>query len=148
MMTIQITQHSPEFSTAPQIQVEDVAEIAQLGFKTIINNRPDLEGGAEQPTSDQIKKVAEKLGLAYFYIPVVPNNIQANQIADFSSAFAVAAKPVLGFCRTGNRASSLYKAAQGDSNPAPKSPFQAFRQWLQSKCLITRLFKFCKAKLA
>ena len=150
-MTIQITQHSPEFSTAPQIQVADIAEIAQLGFKTIINNRPDLEGGAEQPTRDQIKTAAETLGLAYLYIPVVPNNIQPNQIADFSSAFDSAAKPVLGFCRTGNRAGSLYKSAQpaqGDKNSAPKSAFQAFRQWLQSKCLITRLYKFCKAKLA
>ena len=148
MMTIQITQHSPEFSTAPQIQVEDVAEIAQLGFKTIINNRPDLEGGAEQPTSDQIKKAAEKLGLAYLYIPVVPNNIQANQIADFSSAFALAAKPVLGFCRTGNRASTLYKFTQGDRNPVGMSPTKSLKQWLQTKCLITRLYKFCKAKLA
>ena len=147
-MTIQITQHSVEFSTAPQVQVEDLAEIAQLGFKTIINNRPDLEGGTEQPTSDQIKKAAEKLGLNYIYIPVVPNNIQPNQIADFSSAFAWGAKPVLGFCRTGNRASSLYKSAQADNNSAPKSPFQAFKQWLQSKCLITRLYKFCKAKHA
>jgi sulfide:quinone oxidoreductase len=147
-MAIQITQHSPEFSTSAQIQAEDVAEIAQLGFKTIINNRPDLEGGTEQPTSDQIKKAAEKLGLHYIHIPVVPNNIQPNQIADFSSAFALSIKPVLGFCRTGNRASSLFKLAQDDSNPAPKSPFQAFRRWLQSKCLVTRLFKFCKAKLA
>lgn len=147
-MTIQITQHSSEFSTTAQIQPEDVTEIAQLGFKTIINNRPDFEGGAEQPTSEQIKNAAENLGLTYIYIPVVPNNIKPNQISDFSSAFNLAAKPVLGFCRTGNRAGSLYKSAQGKTNQAPKSPFQAFRQWLQSKCLVTRLYRFLKAKNA
>jgi uncharacterized protein (TIGR01244 family) len=54
-MTIQITKLTDEFSTAPQISVEDIAEIAQLGFKTIINNRPDAEGGDEQPKSAQLK---------------------------------------------------------------------------------------------
>lgn len=147
-MSIQITQHSSEFSTTAQIQPEDVAEIAQLGFKTIINNRPDFEGGAEQPTSEQIRLAAEKLGLIYVHIPVIPNQIQPNQIADFSSAFALAAKPVLGFCRTGNRAGSLFKLAQSDNNLAPKSPIQAFKQWLQSKCLITRLYRFFKTKNA
>lgn len=147
-MTIQITQHTPEFSTTAQINTEDIAEIAQLGFKTIINNRPDLEGGAEQPTSEQIKIAAEKLGLHYIYIPVVPNNIQTHQIAEFSSAFVAATKPVLGFCRTGNRASSLFKLAQSDADSPPKSPFQAFKIWLQSKCLITRLYQYCKVKLA
>ncbi len=147
-MTIQITQHSADFSTTAQIQAEDIAEIAQIGFKTIINNRPDLEGGAEQPTSDQIKKAAEKLGLTYIYIPVVPNNIHPNQIADFGNALDAAEKPVLGFCRTGNRASTLYKFTQGDRNPVGMSPTKSLKQWLQTKCLITRLYKFCKAKLA
>ncbi len=32
-----------DFSTAPQISVADVAEAARLGFRTIINNRPDGE---------------------------------------------------------------------------------------------------------
>ena len=38
-MTAQITQHTPHFSTAPQISVEDMAAIAAGGFHTVINNR-------------------------------------------------------------------------------------------------------------
>lgn len=110
-MALQINPQSPDFSTAPQISVEEIAEIARLGFKTIINNRPDNEGGASQPTSAQIQAGAEKLGLAYFYIPIIPNNIQSAQIDAFSIAYANAAKPILGFCRTGNRASSVLKLA-------------------------------------
>ena len=115
-MSLQISQQSPDFSTAPQISVEDIEEIARLGFKTIINNRPDNEGGASQQTSEQIKAGAEKLGLAYFYIPIIPNNIQSAQIDAFSIAYANAAKPILGFCRTGNRASSILKLALANSN--------------------------------
>lgn len=115
-MSLQINQQSPDFSTAPQISVEDIAEIAKLGFKTIINNRPDNEGGASQPTSEQIRVDTEKLGLAYFYIPIIPNNIQSTQIEAFRAAYANAAKPILGFCRTGNRASSVLKLAFANSN--------------------------------
>ena len=148
-MTIQITKHSTDFSSAPQINCEDMPEIAQLGFKTIINNRPDFEGGTDQPSSDQIKAAAEKLGLAYVFIPVIPNNIQAEQISTFNAAFAKAAKPVLGFCRTGNRASSMYKLAQTTAdNTMQQAPAKGLVQWFKSKCLITRLYKCCKARLA
>lgn len=115
-MTIQITTQSTEFSTAPQINVQDMVEIAQLGFKTIINNRPDFEGGADQPTSAQIQAAAEAAGLAYVYIPVIPNNISPEQVSAFASAYASAAKPVLGFCRTGNRAGSICKMALAGLN--------------------------------
>jgi sulfide:quinone oxidoreductase len=114
-MTIQITKLSNDFSVTPQISIDDIAEIAQLGFKTIINNRPDGEGGAEQPFSETLKSTAEKLNLNYIYIPVIPNNIQSDQIEAFSTAYNTAKKPVLGFCRTGNRAGTMYKLSQSDT---------------------------------
>lgn len=111
-MTIETMQLTDDFSTCAQITAEDLNEIAALGFKSIINNRPDLEGGPDQPLSDTIKVAAESLGLSYTYIPVVPNNIQADEVAAFKAAFANAPKPVLGFCRTGNRAGKMFALAQ------------------------------------
>jgi uncharacterized protein (TIGR01244 family) len=144
-MTIQITKVSDDFSTAPQINAEDVAEIAQLGFKTIINNRPDNEGGAEQPTSAQIALASEKLGLKYIHIPVIPNNIQPAQIAEFSAAYNLSAKPVLGFCRTGNRAGSIFKLSQANPS-APEASPKGLIAWFKSKCLITRFWRWYKYK--
>ena len=46
-MAVAPTRHNDAFSTAPQISTEDLAQIAAMGFKTVINNRPDGEGGAE-----------------------------------------------------------------------------------------------------
>jgi uncharacterized protein (TIGR01244 family) len=143
-MTIQITKVSTDFSTAPQISVDDIAEIAQLGFKTIINNRPDAEGGAEQPVSKMLEDTAKQHGLAYVYIPVVPNNILPNQIEAFAAAFSLSAKPVLGFCRTGNRAGNLYQLAQ--TNQGQQSAPKGLMAWLKSKCLITRLWRWCAPK--
>ena len=144
-MTIQITKVTDEFSTAPQISVEDIAEIAQLGFKTIINNRPDAEGGDEQPTSAQLKAKAEALGLNYVHIPVIPNNILPHQVDVFASAYNVATKPVLGFCRTGNRAGNMFRLSQSNSSQQSNAP-KGLVAWFKSKCLITRVWRWYKAK--
>lgn len=114
-MSIQINKMTETFSAAPQISVADLNALSQSGFKTIFNHRPDGEGGETQATSDQIQAAAQALGLAYVYLPVLPNDIRADQVAQFKQAYDAAAKPVLGFCRTGNRASKLYALAHADT---------------------------------
>lgn len=88
-------------SVAPQISVADVAEAARLGFRLIINNRPDGEAPG-QPTSAEIEAAARAAGLDYAYNPVVgmptPDKAAAQQ-----ALVAGAAGPVLAFCRSGNR---------------------------------------------
>jgi uncharacterized protein (TIGR01244 family) len=46
-MAFSITRESETFNTSPQITANEVAEIATLGFKTIINIRPHGKSGAE-----------------------------------------------------------------------------------------------------
>lgn len=147
-MALTISKITDDYSTSPQITPNDIAEIAQLGFKTIINNRPDLEGGAEQPTSNVLAEVAKQHGLHYVYIPVVPNQIQDNQVDSFSQALSAAPKPVLGFCRTGNRASQMFARANAKNTNQSSNPFQAMCAWMKSKCLITRFVRWVKAKHA
>ena len=126
-MSIQISQHTQDFSSAPQINADDVAEIARLGFKTIFNNRPDNEGGALQPSSAQIEAAAKLHGLAYVYLPVVPNQIGDEQITAFDTAYTQATKPVLAFCGTGYRAGVIFKRSQ--ESGSSKGMFS----WLKSK---------------
>lgn len=147
-MALTITKITDDYSTSPQITPNDITEIAQLGFKTIINNRPDLEGGVEQPTSHAIAEAAKQHGLHYVYIPVVPNQIQDSQVDNFSQALSDAPKPVLGFCRTGNRASQMFMRAKNKSGQHSGNPFQAMCAWMKSKCLITKFVRWVKAKHA
>jgi sulfide:quinone oxidoreductase len=147
-MALSITKISDDYSTAPQISPSDVVQIAQLGFKTIINNRPDLEGGADQPSSDAIAEAVKQHGIHYVYIPVIPNQIQASQVEAFSKALSASAKPALGFCRTGNRASQMYTRTTAQRNTQTNTPFQAMCAWIKSKCLITRFVRWVKAKHA
>ena len=43
---------TPDVSVSPQLEPSAMAEAAQAGFRSVINNRPDFEGGPSQPTSD------------------------------------------------------------------------------------------------
>lgn len=97
---------------AGQIEPEQVSQVAEKGFKSIINNRPDMEGGAEQPTSAQIEEAARNSGLDYVYQPVVAGQITEIDVRTFANHFNELPKPVLMFCRTGNRSNNLYQLAK------------------------------------
>lgn len=107
------SQVSEDFYSAGQISLEDVPQIAALGFKTIINCRPDGEGGEEQPSNAEVQLAAEKCGLRYFYFPVAMGTPGVEHAEALAAALANAPKPILGFCRSGMRAGNLYKAVVG-----------------------------------
>jgi sulfide:quinone oxidoreductase len=97
----------PELAVDKQITPADVAAAKAQGFRSIINNRPDDEEPG-QPASAEIAEAAEAAGLAYVHIPVVPGQISEADIAAFDKALETLPHPILGFCRTGTRASMLW----------------------------------------
>ena len=111
-MALQLTQHTSHFSTAPQISCEDMAAIAASGFHTVINNRPDGEGGAEQPSSHDMAQAAQAHGLAYHYIPVISGQVTQDQVTAFTAVLAQAPGPVLAFCRSGTRSTNMWRMGQ------------------------------------
>ena len=96
---------------APQLTPEAMAELARLGFKSVVNNRPDFEHGPDQPTSAQVQAAAEAAGLAYRHLPVDGAYQSPEQIAAFAALLAELPRPLLAFCRSGNRSGSLYRQA-------------------------------------
>ena len=95
-----------------QLVPEHLVQVVEKGFKSVINNRPDMEGGAEQPTSAQIEEAARVAGLDYVYQPVVAGQITEMDVRTFANHFNELPKPVLMFCRTGNRSNNLYQLAK------------------------------------
>ena len=53
-MGLEITVHTALLSTAPQACPEDMAQVAQAGFASVMVNRPDFEGGADQPAAQAV----------------------------------------------------------------------------------------------
>lgn len=103
------------FSVAPQISEDDLQQISDAGFKTIIANRPDGEGGVDQPRMGAIRTKAEALGLAFVAIPF--SGAPTPEVLErFGAAMSEAPSPVLAYCRTGTRsitAWALAHAGQG-----------------------------------
>ena len=97
---------------AGQISPEQVVQVAEKGFKSIINNRPDMEGGPEQPTSAQIEDAARVADVDYVYQPVVAGQITEVDVRTFANHFNELPKPILMFCRSGNRSNNLYQLAK------------------------------------
>ncbi|HEY4066739.1 MAG TPA: TIGR01244 family sulfur transferase [Burkholderiaceae bacterium] len=108
-----VQQLSADVCVAPQLEPSAMAWAAQAGFKSVINNRPDFEGGPEQPTSAVIEAAAAAAGLRYAHLPVSPAVQTPEQIARFAELLAELPKPILAFCRSGTRSGKLYRAATG-----------------------------------
>lgn len=102
---------TPEVCVAPQMTPEAMAELAALGFKAVINNRPDFEEGPQQPTSAQIEAAARAAGLEYAWLPVQPAFQSPQEIARMAELLAALPRPLVAFCRSGARSTRLYAAA-------------------------------------
>jgi uncharacterized protein (TIGR01244 family) len=113
MSSISVQQLSPDVCVAPQLGPEAMAAVAEAGFKSVINNRPDFEGGPGQPTNASIEEAARAAGLAYAFLPVAPGYQTPEEIARFAELLASLPHPVLAFCRTGTRSGKLFRAATG-----------------------------------
>lgn len=111
MTAPEIQQLSADVSVAPQLDAGAMTWAAANGFKSIVNNRPDFEGGPHQPTSAEIEAAATAAGLRYAHLPVQPASQTPEEIARFALLLAELPKPILAFCRSGTRSGKLYRAA-------------------------------------
>ena len=110
-MTLTVQRLDADVSVAPQLAPEAMAEAAGAGFKSVINNRPDFEGGPTQPTHAAMESAARAAGLEYAFLPVAGNFQSAEEIARFGELIASMPKPILAFCRSGARSGKLWQAA-------------------------------------
>ena len=99
---------------ADQILPEDLNDLAAQGIKTIFCHRPDGEG-ADQPNFAEIAQAAKKQKIKTHYLPVVSGKISDADVSAFAQLFKEAQQPVLGYCRSGMRAASLWALSQGAS---------------------------------
>jgi len=96
---------------AGQLDPSILQSVADAGFKSVVNNRPDFEGGPEQPTSAAMQAAAQAAGLQYAYLPVSGGYQSPEEIARFRELLATLPRPLLAFCRSGARSGKLYQAA-------------------------------------
>jgi sulfide:quinone oxidoreductase len=108
---------SASFSASPQLSAADVASAAEAGFRTIVDYRPDAED-AGQPSAAAMEAIAQRHGLAFAHIPVTTASaISDSDIARMRATLAQSPGPVLGYCRSGTRAATMWALAQVGETP-------------------------------
>ncbi|MGB7334576.1 MAG: TIGR01244 family sulfur transferase [Salaquimonas sp.] len=98
-------------SVSEQISPADLKAIKADGFRGVICNRPDGEG-ADQPTFQEIANAAKKHGLEVAYLPIVGGKVSDDDAAAFDKLLTELPGPVLAYCRTGTRSTTLWSLAQ------------------------------------
>jgi uncharacterized protein (TIGR01244 family) len=110
-MNLPLTPLTNDVCVAPQLEPAAMAQAAAAGFRSVINNRPDFEGGPEQPTSAAMAAAAQAAGLEYRHLPVNGGYQSPEEIEQFRQLLESLPRPILAFCRSGARSSKLFMAA-------------------------------------
>jgi len=111
-------------SVAPQISPDEMTAIKAAGFATIINNRPDGES-PDQPGSAAMQAAAEAAGLRYHHIPLGREGVSPALVEQTAAALEGSDGPVLAFCRSGTRSTTLWALSQAGRMPAQEIVAQA-----------------------
>jgi sulfide:quinone oxidoreductase len=101
----------PEYAVAGQLSPEDMKDLAEAGFRTVIDNRPDGEDPG-QPDHATMRAAAEAAGLSFHYVPVgaaFPVEIAAREL---NKLLPDLPRPMLGYCRSGARSTTVYQIAR------------------------------------
>lgn len=106
-----VRQVAEDVFVAPQLAPDDMAAAAAAGFRSVVNNRPDYEESAAQPTSAAIEAAARAAGLSYRYLPVSPSQQTPEDAAAMARLLHELPRPLLMFCRSGARSTRLYRLA-------------------------------------
>lgn len=111
MSNLPVRAIAPDVCVAPQLTPGAMAEAAQAGFKSVVNNRPDFEHGPDQPSNAEIEAAARAAGLEYRFLPVESGYQSPEEIAAMAKLLAELPRPLLMFCRSGARSMRLYSSA-------------------------------------
>lgn len=107
MLRKQITDN---YSVSEQISLDDVDALAKSGVTLIICNRPDGEEEGQLPFAD-VAAYAEEKNIKAEHIPFAGGQMTASDVTAFQAAIQNA-ENVHAYCRTGNRSSQIWQAAQ------------------------------------
>jgi uncharacterized protein (TIGR01244 family) len=108
---VHVVQLDEKTFVAGQITPEDVPDLAARGFEVLVNNRPDGEAGPAQPLAAEIEAAAGERGLQFVNLPFTGPALSADYAARFAEVLKESEGPVLAYCRTGNRSTMLWAAA-------------------------------------
>ena len=105
-------------SVSPQLLAADLDTLKQAGYRAIICNRPEGEA-ADQTAFAAIQRRAQDLGMEAHYLPAESGKVTNAQGVAFGELFDRLPKPVLAYCRTGMRSTTMWALSQATRQSLP-----------------------------
>ena len=110
-LQIRVLELAPQVYVSGQLFEHDVRLLAKQGIRSILNNRHDGES-AGQPSSADLARVADELGVTFVHLPVDPRSITAQDVEDFAKVCDELERPLHIFCRVGARSTRMWEMAE------------------------------------
>lgn len=129
-----------QIATAGLLSEGSVQELAEQGFRTIIDLRTEAEGILAE------KQAVEAAGMRYINIQVTSAGINDEQLATFTAAIEQAAAPVLLHCASGNRAGAMWTAYRLSKGIAPDIAFEEGRTAGMQSGMEEKIKAMCRMK--
>jgi sulfide:quinone oxidoreductase len=129
---------TPHLSITPQVLVAELEAVAQMGFKAIICNRPDGEG-PDQPSFSEMQQAALAHGLQMRYLPAESGKVRDEDGKAFGELLATLPAPVLAYCRTGMRSTTMWALSQSGITPLPQILEASQKVGFDMKALVQRI---------
>lgn len=103
MARLEIGVVSAEFAVAEEIEPGSMSQVAEAGFRSVINSAP--------VSSQTLEQMASVAGLRYADFPLRPSGIEAADVERFRTLLTALPKPILSLCGTGRLSRELYRRA-------------------------------------
>ena len=129
---------TPTLSVSSQILASEMQAVNEAGFKAIICNRPDGEG-SDQPSFKEIEAAASQYGLQAKYLPAESGKVRDEDGKAFGQLLNTLPGPVLAYCRTGMRSTTLWALSQAGVTPLPQILEVSKKIGFDMKALVQRI---------
>lgn len=100
-----------DYAVAGQLTPDHMKQLADAGFRSVVNNRPDGEDPTQTPDA-VMKAAAEAAGLQYAYVPVGAAFPVQDAAIHLKRELTRLPRPTLGYCRSGARSETVYRLSQ------------------------------------
>lgn len=115
-MSLDIRPLDGSYAVSPQIMPEDIPAIAEAGYTTVIDNRPDTEIPPELH-AEALRPALEAAGIALVVNPVLGGALTMDNVEAQRAAIEGAKSKVLAYCASGNRSSIVWALAHAGRRP-------------------------------
>ena len=102
---------SHNYHVSPQIEIEDIKQLADAGFTKIICNRPNEEIPSELH-SDFMAIAAKEAGISFDILPLTHQSMTPENILKQATLIDAAYGPVLAYCATATRCTVIWALGQ------------------------------------